>query len=97
MSSPSYILYKNPVQIDTLEIVQYLHSLGYQRTTPLYCVERNHPKWVTELPSIETEKGDRYVGLSSCVKYYEDIYHLTNLWNLAHHFKKQHPDYRIHN
>lgn len=41
----SYVLYKKPIQYDTLYIVQYLHYLGIN-IVPTCCIERNHPEWV---------------------------------------------------
>ena len=92
----SYILYKNPIQIDTLEIVQYLYSLGHKDAVPNCCIERNHPSWVTQLPSIETDQGMRYIGLQQSIFYYETSYKIKNLMSMAHKFKSDHPDFRIH-
>jgi hypothetical protein len=92
----NYVLYKKPIQLETLEIVQYLHSLGHRNVTPLCCIERNYPFWVTELPAIETENGDRYIGLDECVKYYEKSNGETELVSKSHKFKMLYPDYRIH-
>jgi hypothetical protein len=92
----NYVLYKNPVQLETLEIVQYLHSQRYVKAEPLCCIERNHPAWATKLPSIETVYGDRYVGLNECIAYYEKTYKEPDLKNKAHKFKLTNPDYRIH-
>ena len=47
-----YLLYKGPVQLDTLAMVRYLHSQGID-LQPALCVERQHPEWVAALPSIE--------------------------------------------
>lgn len=90
-----YTLYKNPVQLDTLSIVQYLHFCG-QRVTPTCCIERNHPSWVTQLPSIETSVGDRYIGLEQCTLFYEAVSGKSNLLNEASVFKTNNPHYRIH-
>lgn len=46
-----YILYKKPLQLDTLYIVQYLHSINIT-FLPHSIFERNHPPNVTNLPSI---------------------------------------------
>jgi hypothetical protein len=93
----TYILYKNPIQLDTLEIVQYLYSRGHKNVAPACCIERNHPTWVTMLPAIETMGGcHRYVGLDMCVKYWENLHGVTNLLDNAHKFKLTNPEYRIH-
>jgi hypothetical protein len=49
----SYILYKKPIQLETLYIVQYLYYLRII-CIPKCCIERNYPIWVNDLPSIET-------------------------------------------
>lgn len=43
-----YILYKNPIQLETLAIVRY-YNIQENRTFP----EINHPSWATSLPSVE--------------------------------------------
>jgi hypothetical protein len=88
----TYILYKNPIQLDTLEIVHYLHSHGYKHVAPACCIERNHPAWVTMLPAIETMGGHRYIGLDMCVQYWETLHGETNLLDKAHKFKLTNPD-----
>lgn len=92
----TYVLYKNPIQLETLEIVQYLHSCGHKNVAPSCCIERNYPFWVTQLPAIETVTGQRYVGLEKCVNYWETLHGETNLQYKAHIFKIANPDYRIH-
>jgi hypothetical protein len=47
-----YILYKNPVEMKTLQVVRYLHHMGHQTTEPMHIFERNHPVDVKELPTI---------------------------------------------
>jgi hypothetical protein len=94
--SATYVLYKNPVQLDTLEIVQYLHSQGYKNVAPSCCIERNHPSWATRLPAIETMDGHRFVGLEACVKYWEKVHGEASLLYNAHMFKLANPEYRIH-
>lgn len=95
----SYILYKNPIQYDTLYIVQYLHYLGIN-IIPTCCIERNHPSWVNELPSIETiskeKEKERYVGLNECISFFEKITGIENLYEKSQIFKKLNPEYRIH-
>ena len=89
-----YILYKNPVQLETLYVVQYLHFLG-KDPVPKYCIERNHPSWVTRLPSISSD-GYKYVGLERVIQFYENIFNVSNLLDKANKFKSEFPSYRIH-
>lgn len=89
-----YILYKLPIQKETLAIVQYLHARGIL-LLPSACIERNHPEWVTELPSIQTEH-DKYVGLTQCLRFFEEQSGISGVLTLATEFKEQHPEYRIH-
>ena len=92
-----YTLFKNPVQLDTLAIVQYLHSCGV-KAEPSRCIERCHPAWVTQLPSIEDDTtGERFVGLLECVHFYERLSDRSpNLLTHALAFRAEHPEYRIH-
>lgn len=90
----TYILYKNPIQLDTLYIVQYLHSIGIN-IIPKYCIERNHPKWATELPSIETKNGQKYIGINACIHFYTQISNIENIMEETQKFKKKNPEYRI--
>lgn len=55
-----YILYKKPIQLETLNIVRYLHS-HHINLLPDAVYERNYPNNVTELPSILVE----------CITFYE--------------------------
>lgn len=95
----SYILYKNPIQYDTLYIVQYLHYLGINMI-PMCCIERNYPDWVNEMPSIEVVCNDgynnRYIGLNECISFYEKNSNVENLYNKSYEFKRLNPEYRIH-
>ncbi len=90
-----YILYKHPVQLDTLTIVQYLHYCGINDIIPIYCIERNHPKWVINLPSIETNDGKKYIGIDQCIQFYEEYSKISDLTEKSNSFKKTYPDYRI--
>lgn len=89
-----YILYKNPIQLDTLYIVQYLYYMGVN-LIPKNCIERNHPSWVSELPSIETSNGERYIGLESCIAFYEKTSGINNLYSKSTLFKELNPKYCI--
>jgi hypothetical protein len=91
----TYILYKNPIQQNTLAVVQYLHSRG-QELLPAVCIERLHPDWATELPSIETGDGERFVGLQRCMEFYERSTGIKNLYHKAMAFNEQNPGYRVH-
>jgi hypothetical protein len=91
--SPQYILHKNPVQMDTLAVVQYLHCAG-RPCTPFGCVERGHPEWATELPCIETV-DERCVGLDACVRFWERVSGVAGLMEKALAFKEACPEYRI--
>jgi hypothetical protein len=73
----NYILYKNPIQLDTLYIVQYLYYLGYI-FIPKFCIEENFPQWVTELPSIEY-KNRKYIGYNRVMQFYEEQSRVKNL------------------
>jgi hypothetical protein len=90
----SYILYKNPIQTDTLNIVQYLYFLGIP-IIPKHCIERNHPNWAFSLPSIETETNDKYIGFDECIKFYEKESGIDNLYYKALIFKINNPSFRI--
>lgn len=71
MKMDQYILYKNPEQLNTLHIVQYLHFVKGVTALPLFCVERNHPAWAQDLPCIyNVTTNERYVGLIECVAFF---------------------------
>lgn len=88
-----YILYKNPIQLETLYIVQYLH---YNKINllPQSIIERNHPQFISQLPSI-VHNNKLYSGLDEVVKFYEDYSGINNLLEKANKFKKQNPKYAI--
>ena len=65
----SYTLFKNPVQLDTLAIVQYAKACG-KDVTPMLTIERNHPLSITALPAIQCG-SEQYVGIDECVRFYE--------------------------
>lgn len=68
----AYVLYKRPVQPETLLWVRWLfHACGID-ARPSVIVEREHPGWVTSLPSIkDLDDGKTYVGLDACVQFLE--------------------------
>ena len=94
-----YTLYKNPVEIDTLAVVQYLASCGVL-LCPTCCIERNHPKWAHRLPSIKCDDdGKQYVGLDECLEFFA-LYGTNDespwvLLQKARKFKEDNPKFRI--
>ncbi len=88
-----YILYKQPVQLDTLYIVQYLYYLGIN-LQPNTIIERNHPAHIINLPSIECN-GKLYSGLDECISFYETYSNIQNVLVLSREFKRQNPKYTI--
>lgn len=90
-----YTLYKEPVQLETLAIVQYLHHCGIS-LLPSRVIKRCHPPELLPLPSIvEHDSGTVYRGLDGCVRFYEAATGIGNVLSKALVFKQQHPDYRI--
>jgi hypothetical protein len=90
-----HIIYKNPVQLDTLAIMQYMHSQGIDMK-PLQIIERQYPYWVTQLPSIyDVDNSQQLVGFENCVQYYERVSGISDLLNKATEFKACNPTYRI--
>ena len=89
----TYILYKNPIQLDTLYIVQYL---DYNQIffLPNIIIERNYPYFVTDLPSI-FYNNHLYSGLSEVIALYETISGISNLLEKSNEFKQQNPKYTI--
>jgi hypothetical protein len=88
-----YVLYKMPISLDTLYIVQYLYFHGVS-IQPITIIERNYPPYITELPAIECE-GVLYKGLEECVAFYEIESQLQDLLSLSHAFKIKYPRYTI--
>lgn len=88
-----YTLYKNPIQLETLYIVKYLHSRNIT-FLPSIIIERNYPSFVTELPTIQYNHTV-YKGLKEVISLYENISGIDNLLEKAIEFKKQHPKYTI--
>lgn len=88
-----YILYKSPIQLDTLYIVQYLH---YNNIIflPSNIIERNYPQFVTNLPTIIYNKK-YYNGLEEVISLYEKISGIDNILEKSREFKKQYPKYTI--
>jgi hypothetical protein len=88
-----YILYKEPVSLDTLNIVQYLHAHGIH-LVPKFIIERNHG--VAELPTIVCQNVI-YSGLSKVVEFYEDKSGIKDLLGKSREWKTCNPNYRINN
>jgi hypothetical protein len=92
----AYVLYKRPVQLDTLHVVQYLHHAGIS-VEPQACIERNHPPWVASLPTIHDLTNQQvYVGLDACITFYERLSGIPDLLQKSRRFKERNPEYRIH-
>jgi hypothetical protein len=91
MPRDAYVLYKRPVQLETLSIVQFLNSVGVDMR-PSSVVERNHA--VGALPSI-WHAGTLHEGLDACVAFYETRSGQVDLLRRARAFKEANPAYRI--
>lgn len=87
----NYILHKHPIQLETLDIVQYLHHQQIN-LLPTAIIERNHPPHITDLPSIQTTTHN-YIGLDRVVYWYEQQSGINNILDKANEFKKQNPKY----
>ena len=95
-----YILCKNPVQLDTLAIVQYIHKTTGVFWAPSLIYERQHPvPSGTALPCIieTTIDGDvLHAGFDACVRFYERGSGIDDIVAKAEAFKLDHPNYCIH-
>ncbi len=87
----SYILYKQPIQLETLHIVQFLHVNGII-LLPKYIIERN--LGVAVLPTIIYD-NNTYSGLLEVVKFYENTSGISDLLAKARDWKDKNPNYRI--
>jgi hypothetical protein len=90
-SAIEYTLYKEPVSLDTLHIVQYLHSNGII-LTPKCIIERNHG--VNSLPTI-VANSHIYSGLNEVLTFYETVSGISDILNKANKWKIDNPNYRI--
>jgi hypothetical protein len=71
---PEFVLCKHPVQADTRGIVRYLRDVHRFDAGARLCIERNHPSWAPELPTIlDVSTEVVYVGLERCIEFYEMI------------------------
>ena len=88
-----YTLCKNPVQVDTLAAVRYLHSQGFD-ARPAVVYERHHPSWGTPLPSArDHDTGETYCGFDAVIGYLERCFGITDLAKKAASF--DHVNYSI--
>ena len=96
---PSYVLYKLPVSLDTLAVVQYLHAHGVPGAVPRACVERSHPPHVAHnLPAILVD-DDWHVGLDACLRFWAALEQKKEdapLLCRALEWKRRNSDFRIH-
>ena len=90
-----YTLYKNPTQIDTLNLVRYLNSTQGNKALPTMIYERNYPPEITKLPAIKSmNDGKLYLGIDECILFYESYFSEENLGEKAKLFAMKNPQYR---
>ena len=90
-----YDLFKEPIQVETLHIVQYLYSMGID-ARPLCIFERNHAAEATELPTIHARETDEwFVGLDECVRFYSRLSGIEDVVVRAAEFKSRAGEFRI--
>jgi len=90
-----YTLYMHPIQDDTKILVRYCNHKGYI-IQPETCIERHQGLSEEQLPAIYDKVTNIwYYGHAGCVKYYEQVTGLHDIWHRAKAFAKRHPDYRI--
>jgi hypothetical protein len=90
-----YILYKKPIQLETLYIVQYLHSLGII-FVPNAIFERGIPLEIYKLPSIyDLNENKLYHGLDETIDFYEKKTQINNLLIKSIDFHDKNPNYKI--
>jgi hypothetical protein len=95
MAFPAYHLHKAPVQLETLSVVQYLHSLGID-ARPALVVERCHAPEASELPSIwDVRGGAWHVGLAACAEFYSRASGVADVLSRARAFTAANPGYRV--
>jgi hypothetical protein len=92
----TYILYKNPVQLDTLAVVQYLHFMGHTDLLPQSIFERCFPGEISQLPAVYDTRDHRlYLGIDEVISFFETRSRVTDLLRKALEFKHQNPHYRV--
>lgn len=90
-----YTLYKNPIQTDTLAIVQYLYHNNIF-LLPTVIIEKNHPRNLV-LPAIYDHYcNELFEGIDECVRFYENYTGITQLLDNALSFKAANPDFHIY-
>lgn len=89
----TYILYKQPISLDTLNIVRYLHYCGLNYV-PSTIIERNYPDYITMLPSV-VHNNVLYSGLDQVAIFYENLSGINNILQKALEFKDNNPTYLI--
>lgn len=90
-----YNLHKAPVQLETLRVVQYLHSLEIN-LRPTLIFERNHSERAASLPAIHDVRADEWhIGIDACLRFYEKHSAIENLASLAADFSARTPGFRI--
>lgn len=91
----NYILYKKPISLDTLDIVQYLYKNDID-LRPKTIIECNWPSEITKLPSIKIG-NELYIGFDQVVVFYEKYSGIPDLVKKSKDFKDLHKNYRINN
>lgn len=88
----AYILYKNPISVETLNIVRFLYAMNIIDARATTIIERNYPPEVILRPSIyDTESKIWYIGLEECIKFYEEQANQKDLLQQSSNF----IDFRI--
>jgi hypothetical protein len=91
----AYILYKNPISVETLDVVRFLYAMNIIDARATTIIERNYPPEIITRPSIyDTESKILYSGLDECVKFFEEQANQRNLLKQASSFMKD-KDFRI--
>jgi hypothetical protein len=95
MTVPAYTLCKNPIQLDTLHTVQYLHSQGID-ARPAEIYEINHPGWAKHLPAVMVHSTKEiFEGIQSVIEFLERSTGIADLERKSAHFKTHvNPTYR---
>jgi len=93
--SMKYTLYKSDTH-DIWCIVSYLHFIGRgDSVIPTFIINNTYPKWAINLPSIETNDGERFIGLDETIKFYEHYFQVKDVYNKARYFKTRYPSYFV--
>lgn len=93
----NYILYKNPIQLDTLAIIQYVHNINKDVSMPKYIYERNYPLNIKVLPTIYLIDKDKYYeGIDEIIEFYKYWVPLLTYDEVCK-WKNNNKNYRINN